>query len=366
MCAFTIDETTTPSLCLAGGLPRLTMSTAPEVDFDAEAPPVQRIQAIARSTPPADIMRYMKQLSDIYLSENDELSGTGNPNADARSRQFYEDDDGESAAVCKWRMDAPWTCKFVTKTVLDEMSVIQWIYAMRCLDEGFGQLRESKTREAMPWFVHATAAFKLLARTGAREGCMRFSEKLPPMFKAYVCQAWALLAQAYAHVAAANAAFAVHSADSMSQLCMDGIKHGACAANVASFALEVMRNEHGRDFLSKSMTDPFARACTILVAWGKFQAAVYYYYDATHQALALEHINWWIAVCADSPNVTKSMFATRTFLTYNSQGFVSSWVSSFKGLIGTAAPNPLPDVPDAQVTVPMVLPERLLFPVADT
>lgn len=361
LCPFIVDEHNTPSRSLASALPRLVMSNAADIEYDDDAAfVVQRAEAASASTPTAKIMQYLKQLKDSFVARE----GSGSElSYESRSRRIAKEDTGDSTNVCKWRMDGAWETEFVTTTILDEMAVFEWIYAIRCFNSGIEAARENKPADAGRWFVHATATFKLLARTGAAEGNMRFVDSHPVMFKAYPCQAWALLSLAFSHVAAANVAFAAHSADSSSKLCLDGIKHAITAERVAKVAMWVMHNEGGIDAMNEILVADFTHSCDIVVAWGQFQAAVYHFYDLSVETLALDHINYCIGLCGDSPALCTEMTSVRTALTYNTHGLMVGLVTSLKGAVSFSPPESLPQVPNAQKTVPSMLPERLLFPV---
>lgn len=359
LCLFVVDELTL-SRSLVYGLPKLVMSTAPEVDFNEDKLVVQRAEAVRLCTPPIKIMQYLKQLKDAYLSGD--VPGA-ECSFDARARRIAKEDSGECISVCKWRMDGIFDCDFATTTVLDEMTVFEWIYGIKCFDAGLVALRKNKPADAGRWFVHATTSFKLLARTGAREGFMRFKSSHPIMFKAYPCQAWALLSHAFSHVAAANMAFTSHSTEAMTKLCLDGIKHAVVAGCTAKMACTIIINDTGLDSLSGPVLSEFIKACHVIRIWGQFQTAVYHFYDMTLETLALDHINYCIGDCTDNPALYKEMTAVRTSLTYEKHGFMNGLVTSLKGAVTFTEPEPLPEVPDTKVNVPSFLPERLLFPI---
>lgn len=367
-CVFCVDAGVRPVAAMAAAAVRLVASTAGECEFGgavdsdgavagASAPVVSRTQAAGADATPDQIRRYIVQLAAQHRRSA--------PQDPARAQVIFGIDAGDNLETCTWEMGmrSAHPQRFVTTTRLDELTVFQWIYGMRCLDEALATMEEGLSMSALTWLGRAVAAFDILARTGARESCARFVATGPPMFKGYICKAWAMVATMYSHAALANAALTAHDEEAMSRLSVGGTAQSLAAGRMASRAVAMFRNGIGFDGVPRTVLVDIGRVCQVVEAWSNFHWAMHYYYDRDYRDVALDNVDCCITRAAPSLGTAALMREVRSKLTYDTAGTLSGLYHSLRGAARVVDYKDLPPI-QTPLAVPCQAPSpsEFLFP----
>lgn len=308
-CVFDLEKPFPVTVLLEGLAPEVIMSTDAPIDtesisagdnedgVDNEYDQVTRTDATHPSAPLNLLTQFIGGMTRKHLRGQNMSVRTCeeiNRVPDGPKKDSDETEEAQmcdSGMMCRWRIKGVFACVFNTDNEATDLSVLFWLYGIRCFQEGMEAFADHEYANSEIWLSNAKMAFFHLSNTGTREGYALFKKGAPPIMKGYVCKAFEMLVLAHHYMIKANIIFSSNDGTYITEVSEMGIYMATKAGHVADIAYKLILNTDGQDTVCVDAIEKFQDACIPLRMWALFLKAVKYHYDDEYKAKSVEIMN---------------------------------------------------------------------------